>query len=149
MIMKKKETISKQVKDRTIFSTGAMRDLQGGKECYTETMSWSGLKRYARYMTKKKEKYGVGNFKKGIPITSYEESLPRHYQKYMENKFEEGQVEADDDHLAGMLFNIFGIMHEEAMAEKRLVKKQLALKEKKRLARNKAARQKRLDVKKK
>jgi hypothetical protein len=37
-------------------------------------------------MTSKKKKYGAGNFKRGINIESYEQSLLRHVQKYMENK---------------------------------------------------------------
>jgi hypothetical protein len=103
----------------TTFGSGAIRDSQAGKEDYTETISWTAFKRYAQYMTAKKEKYGAGNFKKGIPIDSYEKGIARHYQKYMENKYEEGDVEADQDHLAAIVFNTFGIMHEEEMAEKR------------------------------
>ena len=64
-------------------------------------------------MTGKKKKYGQGNFKKGIDIDSYEQSLLRHVQKYLENKYEDGDVEVEEDHLAAMVFNIFGIMHEE------------------------------------
>lgn len=97
----------------TKFKTGAIRDSQGGKENYIETISWGAFKRYAQYMTGKRTKYGSGNFKKGIPIESYEESLARHVQKYFVNKYEEGIVEKDEDHLSAMVFNIFGIMHEE------------------------------------
>jgi hypothetical protein len=58
-------------------------------------------------------KYGLGNFKKGIPISSYEESLMRHIQKYFANKYDGASLEPDVDHLAAMMFNIQGIMHEE------------------------------------
>jgi hypothetical protein len=95
------------------FSTGAIRDNDDTKEDYIETISWSAMKRYAQYMTGKKSKYGQGNFKKGIPIESYEQSLVRHIQKYMANKYEGGDFEKDEDHLSAMLFNVFGIMHEE------------------------------------
>lgn len=97
----------------TQFTTGAIRDNGDGKEDYIETISWTAFKRYAQYMTGKKAKYGAGNFKKGIPIESYEQSLVRHLQKYLANKYENGDVEKDDDHLCAMLFNIFGIIHEE------------------------------------
>jgi hypothetical protein len=97
----------------TKFKTGAIRDLQNGKEDYIETISWTGLKRHAQYMTGKKVKYGSGNFKKGIPIESYEQSLVRHLQKYLANKYEGGIMEKEEDHLAAMLFNVFGIIHEE------------------------------------
>ena len=97
----------------TKFASGAIRDTQTDKEDYIETISWRAFKRYAKYMTGKKSKYGAGNFKKGIPIESYEQSLVRHVQKYLENKYEGGKVETQEDHLSAMLFNIFGIMHEE------------------------------------
>jgi hypothetical protein len=100
------------------FESGAIRDSEEGKEDYTETISWTAMKRYAQFMTKNKEKYGAGNFKMGMPIDAYERSLIRHLQKYMENKYERGQTEVEGDHLSAMLFNIFGIIHEEEMAIK-------------------------------
>jgi len=95
------------------FNTGAVRDSDDEKEDYIETISWRAFKRYAKYMTSKKKKYGQGNFKKGIPIESYEKSLVRHLQKYIENKYEKGVEEVNEDHLSAMVFNLFGIMHEE------------------------------------
>lgn len=95
------------------FTTGAIRDDDTSKEDYIETISWTAMKHYAKYMTGKKKKYGAGNFKKGIPIESYEQSLVRHLQKYLANKYENGTDEKDEDHLSAMLFNIFGIIHEE------------------------------------
>ncbi len=102
----------------TKFETGAIRDSQDGKEDYIETISWTAIKRLARYMTAKKAKYGAGNFKKGIPIDSYEKSLLRHIQKYLENKYEDGQVEKEEDHLSAILFNVCGIIHEEERINK-------------------------------
>lgn len=102
----------------TTFDTGAIRDSQEGKEDYIETISWSAFKRFAQYMTGKKAKYGAGNFKKGIPIENYEQSMLRHVQKYLENKYEGGTVEKEEDHLSAILFNVFGIMHEELRAKK-------------------------------
>ncbi len=95
------------------FTTGAVRDDDTSKEDYIETISWTALKHYGKYMTGKKKKYGAGNFKKGIPIESYEQSLVRHLQKYLANKYENGTEEKDEDHLSAMLFNIFGIIHEQ------------------------------------
>lgn len=95
------------------FESGAIRDLDDTKEDYIETISWKALKRYAQYMTGKKKKYGAGNFKKGIPVESYEQSLLRHVQKYLENKYEGGTVEAEEDHLSAILFNVFGIIYEQ------------------------------------
>jgi len=98
----------------TQFDTGAIRDSQEGKEDYIETISWTAFRRYAQYMTGKKKRYGAGNFKKGIPIESYESSLVRHLQKYLANKYEGQDIEKDEDHLSAILFNVFGIMHEES-----------------------------------
>ena len=102
----------------TKFETGAIRDTQEGKEDYIETISWTAFKRYAQYMTGKKSKYGAGNFKKGIPIENYEQSMMRHVQKYLENKYEGGIIETEDDHLSAIVFNVFGIMHEQCRLTK-------------------------------
>jgi hypothetical protein len=99
------------------FKSGAIRDNEDQKEDYIETISWSAMKRYAKFMTAMKSKYGEGNFKKGIPIDAYERSLLRHIQKYLENKYEGGQVEKELDHLSAILFNCFGIIHEEQRNE--------------------------------
>ena len=96
------------------FTTGAIRDSEQNKEDYIETISWVAFKRYAQYMTSKKIKYGAGNWIKGIPIPDYERGLARHLQKYLENKYQGGQIEKEEDHLMAMVFNIFGIAHEEA-----------------------------------
>jgi len=95
------------------FPSGSIRDDDTNKEDYIETISWTAMKRYAEYMTSKKSKYGAGNFKKGIPIESYEQSLLRHIQKYLANKYESGTIETNEDHLSAILFNVFGIIHEE------------------------------------
>lgn len=106
-------------KDITKFNTGAIRDSQEGKPDFIETISFTAHNRYARYMTGKKQKYGAGNFKKGIPIESYERSLLRHIDKYFRNKYENGQDEPLEDHLAAIRFNVDGIMHEEEQAKLR------------------------------
>lgn len=97
----------------TSFDTGAIRDNDAGKEDYVETISWTGLRRFAQYMTEKKKKYGAGNFKKGIPIESYEKSLLRHVQKYLANKYEGEDIEKAEDHISAIIFNALGILHEE------------------------------------
>jgi hypothetical protein len=97
----------------TSFASGAIRDSQDGKVDFVETISFTAHERYARYMTGKKKKYGTGNFKKGIPIASYEQSLLRHIDKYFRNKYENGNDEPEEDHLATIRFNCDGIMHEQ------------------------------------
>jgi len=95
------------------FKTGAIRDDETNKPDFVEPLSWTALHRYIKYMTEKKKKYGEGNFKKGIPIEAYERSLVRHLDKYMRNKYENGNDEPNEDHLSAIIFNTFGIMHEE------------------------------------
>lgn len=100
-------------KPKIMFETGAVRDSQSGKENYPETISYLALKRFAVYMTACGDRYGLGNFKKGIPIESYEASLMRHIQKYFANKYEGASLEPEVDHLSAMMFNIQGILYEE------------------------------------
>lgn len=94
------------------FETGAVRDSEESKPDYIESVSWTAFRKFGEYMTSKKSRYGEGNFKKGIPIESYERSLVRHLQKYLENKYEGGTQEVDEDHLSAIVFNTFGILHE-------------------------------------
>jgi len=100
------------------FNSGAVRDSDDSKPDYIETISWTAFRKFGEYMTSKKGRYGSGNFKKGIPIASYEQSLVRHLQIYLENKYEQGKHEVKEDHLSAMVFNIFGILHEQARWEK-------------------------------
>jgi len=100
-------------KNNRVFNTGAVRDSVIGKEDYIETISFLALKRYASYMTSCQDKYGQGNWRKGIPIVEYEKSMLRHIQKYLSNKYEGTNIEPNVDHLSAALFNLQGILHEE------------------------------------
>lgn len=100
------------------FKTGAVRDDDTNKPDFIETVSWTAFRKFGEYMTGKKKRYSAGNFKKGMPIESYEQSLVRHLQKYLENKYEDGNQEINEDHLSAMVFNIFGIIHEEERKKK-------------------------------
>jgi hypothetical protein len=100
------------------FKSGAIRDNEDQKEDYIETISWSAMKRYAKFMTAMKSKYGEGNFKKGINDSSYERSAVRHIQKYLENKYELGNCEIELDHLSAVIFNVLGLIHNEEMRKK-------------------------------
>ena len=99
------------------FATGAVRDDGNEKEDYIESISWLTLKRYCQYMTRMASKYGRGNWIKGIPVESYEQSLLRHIQKYIANKYHNAGDEPEIDHLSGAMFNLQGLMHEEEMAK--------------------------------
>lgn len=101
------------------WETGAIRGSEEGKLDYNETISYSAMRRYADYMTGKKKLYWAWNFKKWIPTSSYEQSMLRHINEYMENKYEEWNLELEQDKLCAILFNIFGIIHNEEMEKKK------------------------------
>jgi hypothetical protein len=97
----------------TKFKSGAVRDLQGDKENYPECLSFLVLRRFALYMKKASAEYGENNWRKGIPITSYEKSLLRHLQKYFAAKYDGVEFEPGIDHLSAAMFNLQGLMHEQ------------------------------------
>jgi len=98
--------------DKRQFETGAVRDVDNNKPDFIESISWIALGRYALYMRSKEERYGRGNWKKGIPIEEYEKSLMRHLHKYLANKYDGASLEPEEDHLSAAMFNLFGLMHE-------------------------------------
>ena len=106
------------IKEIRKFKTGAIRDNDTTKPDFIETVSWTAFRKFGEYMTSKKSRYGAGNFKKGIPIESYEQSLVRHIQKYLENKYENGNQEKNEDHISAIVFNAFGILHEQERLNK-------------------------------
>lgn len=112
------DTTVKNNPDFTYFETGAVRDNSANKEEYVETISWLALRAYAKYMTRKAAVYGRGNWRKGIPVESYENALIRHLQKYLANKYDNAGFETDEDHLSAMVFNIFGIIHDREKAKR-------------------------------
>jgi hypothetical protein len=104
----------------TQFDTGAVRDSQGGKPDFVETQSMLAEWRFANYMTGKKKKYGEGNFKKGIPKSSYLQSTYRHLVKLLAledcEKYGipvQDWMEPNEDHASAIRFNVNGYMHEE------------------------------------
>ncbi len=103
------------------FETGAIRDSDEDKESYIESISWLALRRYAFYMKTQEKKYGRGNWKKGIPTESGEDSLFRHLTKYLLNKYDNANIEPDIDHLAAALFNLQIIIENEEKSK--LIKK--------------------------
>lgn len=100
------------MKHRT-FKSGAIRDVDDGKENYVESLSWIALGRFAKYMNRVSVKYGEGNWIKGIPQEEYEKSLLRHIQKYFSAKYNGVDVEPEIDHLSAAFFNLQGLMHEQ------------------------------------
>lgn len=95
------------------FPTGAMRDTEEGKAHFVECLSFLAMARFGRYMLTCEGKYPPDNWRKGIPVKEYEQSMMRHIHKYFANKYEGASFEPEVDHLSAALFNLRGILHEE------------------------------------
>lgn len=95
------------------FDSGAVRG-SGGKLDFPEYISAHMLYRFSLYMQKNALRYGAGNWRKGIPGGEYWRSLTRHFFMLFLEKSEGVTLEPDTDHLSAMIFNIQGLMHEEA-----------------------------------
>jgi len=98
------------------FATGATRDTNDNKLDYWRFLSWPVIERYAQYMhTHRVQADGSlrdgDNWKKGIPIECYRESLMRHHVD-MELACERGTRLEVMELLCAMLFNTFGLLHE-------------------------------------
>ena len=91
--------------DRTDFGTGAVRDMHEGKGDMI-SIPWEAVLRAAVHYEKGAKKYGRLNYKKGVPSSSFMDSLMRHGAKYLYG-------EDDEDHLAAIFFNVCGAMFNE------------------------------------
>ena len=92
---------TKDIKDsgkRTEFSTGAVRDAQGGKGRF-DLLPNMAVWALAHHTEKGCEKYGDRNWEKGIPIKNFIDSAKRHL-----TEFELGL--SDENHMAAALWNI-------------------------------------------
>lgn len=101
------------------FETGATRSPLGEKLCYSGFMSPIAQKRFAEYMhINRKQSDGQlrepDNWKKGIPIKSYMDSMSRHYQDvWLHMDGHSGEATEDmETALCGLFFNVQGLLHE-------------------------------------
>ena len=84
--------------DRTVFPTGAVRDMHRGKGRY-DLIPWEAIHELALHCEAGARKYGERNVEKGIPISSLVDSAFRHLSKYMQGM-------DDEPHLRAALWNI-------------------------------------------
>ena len=95
--------------ERISYGGEAVRDTNAGKPRY-DLISTVGLKRLAELMARGAEKYSDRNWEigigteTGIPEARFYESAFRHLMQYASG-------DVDEDHLAAVCFNLFGIMH--------------------------------------
>lgn len=82
---------------RSQFSTGAVRDAMKGKGCPSH-LPTRALMRAAKRFEDGAEKYNAHNWRKGIPMSRYVDSLYRHLWAYMSN-------DTSEDHLGAVIWN--------------------------------------------
>ncbi len=98
------------------FDTGATRNIDTNKNDYKGFVSWRAMRKFGDYMTKNRVQADGSirdsdNWKKGIPLESYESSLARHVQEFFE-ALENKDRERMDLVAPAIMFNIQGWMHE-------------------------------------
>ena len=98
-------SVIKDSGERTEFATGAVRDMATGKG-RTDLLPMVALLRLSRHYEAGAVKYGLRNWEKGIPVSSFMDSAIRHIFCYMMGW-------DDEDHLAAAAFNVLGAMQME------------------------------------
>ena len=90
---------------RIVFGKGkALREPAIGKGRY-DLVSPFAVERLAKWMEKGAVKYADRNWEKGgIPFHRFVDSADRHLKKFLMGL-------EDEDHLAGVMFNIMALMH--------------------------------------
>ena len=86
---------------RTVFPSGARRDMSQGKGLMV-VMPWPAILRVSRHYENGARKYGFYNYQKGIPTSSFADSAMRHMAEYLSGR-------DDEDHLSAAIFNLLGI----------------------------------------
>ncbi len=95
--------------ERTVFASGAVRDMHEGKGDMV-SVPWEAILRLSRHYENGAKKYERWNFRKGngIPVSSYLDSAMRHLAKYLCG-------EDSEDHLSAAAFNVLGAMLQEEL----------------------------------
>lgn len=103
--------------ERQEFGTGAVRDSQSGKGRY-DLLPVHAIHRLARHFENGAIKYGDDNWRKGIPLRRYLDSLLRHVFKFA------GGAD-DEDHLAAVIWNACCLLETKELIDRNLLPKEL------------------------
>ena len=79
--------------ERTLFYTGAVRDMHTGKG-RMDLLPWAGIIEVSKHCEAGALKYGEHNVDKGIPVHSLIDSAFRHLAKYTEGMDDEPHLRA-------------------------------------------------------
>ena len=85
--------------DRTMFPSGAVRDLHGEDKGRMDLLPWAAIIEVSKHASEGSKKYGEHNVDLGIPTHSLCDSAARHLAKYLD-----GQV--DENHLVAAAWNL-------------------------------------------
>jgi len=96
--------------ERSEFSTGAVRDAMSGKGM-PSCIPLEALRAVSRRFEDGATKYGRDNWRKGIPLSRYVDSLYRHLWAYMEN-------DTTEDHGGAVIWNAMCLVETRAMIDK-------------------------------
>lgn len=92
---------------RMSFSTGATRERAAGKGRF-DLIPSVPLLRLARHYENGARKYTDRNWEKGLPLSGFIDSAFRHLVLFMGG-------DRTEDHLAALLWNVFGFIHTDEM----------------------------------
>lgn len=109
--------IEDEPKSIRTFETGATRDTNTDKLDYKGFLSMIAINQFAEYMHKNRKQAdgsmrNSDNWKLGIDIASYEESLTRHFFEFL-TALEKGDRDKAYEIAPAIFFNLQGWMHEE------------------------------------
>lgn len=105
------------------FETGARRSNNEGKVDYSGHLSPLVLEAYGKYMHKHRlqedgQMRAADNWKAGIPMSSYKESLIRHTIDFWK-AYDEGNYGECDELACAIMFNVQGFIYERCRQSKR------------------------------
>jgi hypothetical protein len=103
--------------DRQEFGTGAVRDTQEGKGRF-DLLPYHAITRLAQHFENGARKYEDDNWRKGIPLRRYLDSMLRHAFKFLAGM-------DDEDHLAAVIWNACCLLETQEMIREGLLDKEL------------------------
>lgn len=98
---------------RQEFDTGAVRDIQEGKGRF-DLLPYYAITRLAQHFENGAKKYGDENWRNGIPLRRYLDSMLRHAFKFLAGM-------DDEDHLAAVIWNACCLLETQEMIRLKLL----------------------------
>lgn len=102
---------------RQEFGTGAVRDVQEGKGRF-DLLPYYALTRLAQHFENGCKKYGDDNWRNGIPLRRYLDSMIRHAFKFLAGS-------QDEDHLSAVMWNAACLLETQEMIKQGMLPKEL------------------------